>query len=110
MTLLFFVLIETPFVPFSSNDLTISLLKSIRTFSTIFIIFLSVTLKPLINFDLMFDLSNSLFILGPPPCTTITESPNSFNIFKSDIKLLKISLSINTLPPYFITINSFLYF
>ena len=36
------------------RELTISLLKSIKTSSTILIIFLSVTLKPLINFETNF--------------------------------------------------------
>jgi len=54
-------------VPNFFRELTISLLKSINTSSTVSIIFLSVTLKPLINFDTIFFLSNSLFILGPPP-------------------------------------------
>ena len=49
--LLFFVCIETPLEPFLSKFSTISSLKSIKTDSTILIIFLSVTLKPLINFD-----------------------------------------------------------
>ena len=35
----------------SSRELAMSLLKSIRTSSTVSIMFLSVTLKPLINFD-----------------------------------------------------------
>ena len=84
-------------------------LKLISTFSTTFIIFLSVTLRPLINFDEIFDFSNSLLILGPPPCTTTIEIPNLFSITKSFIKLLKIFLSIKTFPPYLITIISFLY-
>ena len=49
--LLFFVCIETPLEPFLSKFSTISSLKSIKTDSTIFIILLSVTLKPLMNFD-----------------------------------------------------------
>ena len=54
-------------VPILFKDETISSLKSIKTFSTILIIFSSVILNPLKNFDSMLDLSNSLFILGPPP-------------------------------------------
>ena len=77
-----------------------SLLKSINTFSIILIIFWSVTLNPLINFVWILDLSNSLFILGPPPWTTTIDNPNLFNILMSSIKLLKISLSIKTLQPY----------
>ena len=38
------------------------------------------TLRPLINFDWIFDFSNSLFILGPPPCTTTIDKPNLFNM------------------------------
>ena len=49
------------------RELTISLLKSIKTSSTVSIIFLSVTLNPFINFETIFFLSNSLLILGPPP-------------------------------------------
>jgi len=67
MILFFFVWIDTASVPNFFKESTISLLKSIKTDSTMFIIFSSVTLKPLINFDLIFDLSSSLFILGPPP-------------------------------------------
>ena len=52
-----------------------SLLKSINTSSTISIMLLSVTLKPFINLETIF-FSNSLLILGPPPCTTIIERPN----------------------------------
>ena len=52
---------------FSFKEETISSLNSISTFSTIFITFASVTRNPLINFDTIFDLSSSLFILGPPP-------------------------------------------
>jgi len=52
---------------FRTDEETISSLNSINTFSTIFITFASVTRNPLINFDTIFDLSSSLFILGPPP-------------------------------------------
>ena len=51
MILFFLVWIETASVPNFFKDSTISLLKSIKTDSTMFIIFSSVTLKPLINFD-----------------------------------------------------------
>ena len=108
--LLFFVCIETPSEPFLFKFCTISSLKSINTDSTIFIILLSVTLKPLINFDWILDFSNSLLILGPPPWTTTVERPNLFKINKSVIKLLNTFLSIKTFPPYLITIKSFLYF
>ena len=72
--------------------------------------FLSVTLKPFINFEIIFFFSNSLLILGPPPCTTIIDKPNLLRTFISDIKLLKTFLSIRTFPPYLITIFSFSYF
>ena len=81
-----------------------------RTFSTISIIFSSVTLKPLTNLEFICDLSNSLFILGPPPCTTTTDKPNFCKIDKSLMKLLNICLSMKTLPPYLIVIISSLYF
>ena len=109
ITLFFLVWIEIPSVFFFFKESTMSLLKSIRTSSTILIIFLSVTLKPLINFDWIFDLSNSLLILGPPPWITAIERPNLFKTLISSIKLLNIFLSIKTFPPYFITIKSFLY-
>jgi len=51
MMLFFLVFIEIASVPFFFRESTISLLKSISTFSTIFIIFSSVTLNPLINLD-----------------------------------------------------------
>ena len=62
-----FVFKDIPLTPFSFKEETISSLNSINTFSTIFITFASVTRNPLINFDTIFDLSNSLLILGPPP-------------------------------------------
>ena len=62
-----FVFIDMAFAPFLFIAFTISLLKSINTFSTMLIILLSVTLKPLINFVVMLDFSNSFLILGPPP-------------------------------------------
>ena len=49
--LFFFVCIEIASEPILFKEFTISLLKSIKTVSTISIIFLSVTLRPLINFD-----------------------------------------------------------
>ena len=58
---------EIPLLPICFNEETMSSLNSIRTFSTISIIFSSVTLKPLTNLEFIFDLSNSLLILGPPP-------------------------------------------
>ena len=67
MIFLVFVFIDTAFVPCSFKEFTISLLKSISTFSTILMILSSVTLKPFINFVGMFDYSSSLLILGPPP-------------------------------------------
>ena len=76
MTLFSLVFKDMPSNPFSFKDETISSLNSIKTDSTIFIIFSSVTLNPLINFDSIFDFSNSLLILGPPPCTTTIERPN----------------------------------
>ena len=85
-------------MPFFFRESTISLLKSISTFSTIFIIFPSVTLNPLINLDWIFDLSNSLFILGPPPWITTIESPNLFNTLISASSLdkdLKVSAKKN---------------
>ena len=87
-----------------------SLLKSINTSSTISIMLLSVTLKPFINLETIFFFSNSLLILGPPPCTTIIESPNFFKTCISEMKLLNTFLSISTFPPYLITISSFSYF
>ena len=72
--------------------------------------FLSVTLKPLMNLVVIFDFSSSLLILGPPPCTTTIERPNLFKIPISSIKLLNMLLSIRTLPPYLITMVSPLYF
>ena len=53
-----------------------SLLNSIKTFSTIVITSLLVTLNPLINSVLIFSFFNSLSILGPPPCTTTIDKPN----------------------------------
>ena len=41
---------------------------------------------------------------------SIKEMPNLFSMFISVIKLSNIFLSIKTLPPYFITMRSFLYF
>ena len=108
--LFIFVLTGTAFVPFFAKEFTISLLKSIKTFSTIDITFSSVTLSPLINLVFIFSFFSSLSILGPPPCTIIIDKPNLFSKLMSSIKLLKISLSIKTLPPYFTTISSFLYF
>ena len=82
-------------MPSFFKELTISLLKSINTSSTVFMTFLSVTLKPLINFETIFFLSNSLLILGPPPCTTIIERPNLLSTYISDINVLnKLGLSI----------------
>ena len=86
--LLFFVWKDTAFEPNFFKFWTISSLKSIRTSSTTLIIFLSVTLNPSINFDSIFFLSNSLFILGPPPWTIITDRPNLLRILTSKIKLL----------------------
>ena len=108
--LLIFVFTGIAFVPFFIKEFTISLLKSIKTFSTIDITFSSVTLSPLINLVFIFSFLSSLSILGPPPCTIIIDKPNLFSKLMSFIKLLKISLSIKTLPPYFTTISSFLYF
>ena len=51
ITLFFFEFRETAFAPSSTKEFTISSLKSMRTFSTTLIIFSSVTLNPLINFD-----------------------------------------------------------
>ena len=81
--MLIFVLTETALDPFLLSETTISLLKSIRTFSTILITFLSVTLKPFINLVWILFFFNSLSILGPPPCTIIIERPNLFNILMS---------------------------
>ena len=110
ITLSFFVCNDAAWEPIFFREFTISSLKSISTVSTTFIIFSSVTLRPLINLDSIFCLDNSLFILGPPPCTTTTCKPSLLSTLKSLIKLSKIFLSMNTLPPYFITIISFLYF
>ena len=49
-----FELIDTALEPFLFRESTISLLKSIKTFSTIEITSLSVTLSPFINFDWIF--------------------------------------------------------
>ena len=57
---------------------TISLLNSIKTFSTISIVLLSVTLKPLIKLVLIFNSLSLLLILFPPPWTMIGESPSFF--------------------------------
>ena len=109
ITLFSLVFSEIAFAFKSLKEETISSLNSIRTFSTIFIIFSSVTLRPLTNFEEIFDLSSSLLILGPPPWTTTTDRPSFCNIDKSLTKLLKIFLSIKTFPPYLITIISSLY-
>ena len=65
--LLVLVLIDIALEPLLFKVLTISLLKSIKTSSTILITLSSVTLKPFIKSVCIFFLSNSLFILGPPP-------------------------------------------
>ena len=90
----FFVLIEIVFDPCLFKELTISLLKSIKTSSTILITFLSVTLRPLMNLVSIFSSSNSFLFLGLPPCTTIIDRPSLLSILISSIKLLKIPLSI----------------
>ena len=51
MILFFCVCIEIASEPILFKEFAISLLKSIKTVSTIFMIFLSVTLRPLMNFD-----------------------------------------------------------
>ena len=50
ITLFILEFLEIAFAPYLFKELTISLLKSINTFSTILITFSSVTLKPFINF------------------------------------------------------------
>ena len=74
--LLFLELRGTAFEPFLFNEFTISLLNSIKTFSTIVITSLFVTLNPFINSVFIFSFFNSLSILGPPPCTTTIDKPN----------------------------------
>ena len=49
--LLFFVFIDIALDPFFFKEATISLLKLIKTVSTMFITLSSVTLSPLINLD-----------------------------------------------------------
>ena len=61
-----FELIDTNLNPFYLKSQQY-ILKSIKTFSTIEITSLSVTLSPFINFDWIFFFFNSLSILGPPP-------------------------------------------
>ena len=61
--LLVLVLIDIALEPLLFKVLTISLLKSIKTSSTILITLSSVTLKPFIKSVCIFFLSNSLFIL-----------------------------------------------
>ena len=93
-----------------SKDETISLLKFIKTSSTSWIVSFVVTLNPLIKWLLIPNSFNLLFILFPPPWTTIGINPILFNVAISFIKISNKFLSTNTLPPHFMTIYSLLYF
>ena len=65
--LFIFVLTGTAFVPFFVKEFTISLLKSIKTFSTIDMTFSSVTLSPLINLVFIFSFFEYLFAKKTDP-------------------------------------------
>jgi hypothetical protein len=69
-----------------SKTSIILLLNSIITFSTISIIFLSVTLRPIINLLSIFNLSNFFFMPNPPPCINMGVKPSFFKIATSSIK------------------------
>ena len=86
--LLSLTVIDFALQDFFSKALTISLLNSIITFSTILIIFSSVTLSPIINLLSIFNSSSFFLIPNPPPCTNKGVNPNFFRIAISSIKLL----------------------
>ena len=73
---------------FFFNASVISLLKLLKTPSTIFIDFLSVTLNPLIKSLLIPASFNLLEILFPPPWIMTGIKPNLLSIEISLIKLL----------------------
>ena len=104
------VVIDLALQDFSFKASTISLLNSIKTSSTTFIVSLFVTLKPFIKVLSIFNSFNFILILFPPPCTITGVNPSFFMMTTSDIKRLKRLGSIKTLPPHFITIFSSLYF
>ena len=89
---------------------TISLLNSIKTCSTTSIVSFPVTRSPLINSLFIPNSFNLLFILLPPPWTTIGIKPSLFSVVMSFINMLNKFWSTRTLPPHFITIYSSLYF